>query len=140
MRALSFAICLCGCAAPSTPRTIDLGSAIAAWNGAESSDTASVVVRREPPRAPVRIASRPEPFPAVRGRRVDARFHGAPLAHALRLLAEAADLGLVIGDGVEGTVSLDLRDVAPLTAMEAIAQAHGIELEIVGRTVIARRL
>ncbi len=75
----------------------------------------------------------------VSSRPIDVRFQGAPLAQALLLLAEAANLNLVVGEGVEGVVSADFRRVAPLTAMQALAEAHGIELSFQGRTVIARR-
>ncbi len=40
--------------------------------------------------------------------------------------------------GVSGTVDVDLRSVAPLDAMIAIAQAHGASVEVAGRMVIVR--
>ncbi len=73
------------------------------------------------------------------GRRVDVDLRGASLASALAFLADAADVGLVIGEGVEGTVDVALRRVRPLEAMRALAEAHGVELVVVGRTVVARR-
>lgn len=78
-------------------------------------------------------------MPLAQGPRVDVQLEGAPLASALRLLAEAADLGIVIGEGFEEPVSVSLRAVRPLEAMEALAAAHGVELSRVGRTVVARR-
>lgn len=67
------------------------------------------------------------------------QLEDAPLASALRLLAEAAGVGVVVGEGIEEPVSVSLRGVRPLEAMEALAAAHGVELARVGRTVIARR-
>lgn len=140
-RALLFAS---GCAAtaPRAEEPADLDGAIETWIGAEdASPPSSTLASRRDPRArsaPARDA-RAARAPIPRGRPIDVRLSGAPLASALALLAEAAGLGLVVGEGVEGTVSVDLRNVRPLDAMRAIAEAHGVELTFVGRTVIARR-
>ena len=70
---------------------------------------------------------------------MDARLRRAPLADALRLLAETAHLGLVVDEDLGGEVSVDLRRVHPYEAMRALAESHGVELSRVGRTVVARR-
>lgn len=71
-----------------------------------------------------------------RGSRIDVELSGAPLREAMRLLAEAAGMHLVIGADVEGTVEVTLRDVRPLDAIDAIARAHGVRFEVSGQTVI----
>lgn len=139
---VSLIVLTAGCAAPaSPPRTAaDLDGAIASWAREDETSPRARSLRREYPRpltAPVRIA-RERPAPVERGRPVDVRLHGAPLASALALLADAANVGLVIGEGVTGTVSVDLRRVRPLQAMRALAEAHGVELTLVGRTIVAR--
>lgn len=73
-----------------------------------------------------------------RGARVDARFHDAELREAMRLLAEVAGVDVVIDEAVRGRVTLDLEDVAPIDAMDAIARAHGAVLEQSGRTILVR--
>lgn len=133
---LVIGIVLAGCASAPQPRAaVDVEGAIASWS-IESAGSRATVLRRERPMAPVRIGEIRVRRP--RGRALDARFQDAPLASALTLLADAARMNVVIGEGVSGTVSADLRGVRPLDAMEALAEAHGVELSIVGRTVIAR--
>ena len=69
---------------------------------------------------------------------MDVSLHGAPLGSALRLLAEAADMGIVLGEGLTAPVDVELRRVRPMDAMLALARAHHVELTVRGRTVIAR--
>jgi type II secretory pathway component GspD/PulD (secretin) len=82
----------------------------------------------------------PGPTQAVvaRGAMVDARFHGAEVREAIRLLAEAARLDVIVDEDVRGTVDLDLREVRPLDAITAIAEAHGATVAVSGRLVIVR--
>jgi hypothetical protein len=140
MRAATLSLLLSACAARgmSSNGSTDEG-ALARWVHDSDRAPSSHLVRRDVRAitAPVHIAHRSTPH-APRGPVVDARFERAPLASALRLLAESAGLGLVVGDGVEGEVSIDLRGVRPLIAMQVLADAHGVDLEVVGRTVIVR--
>jgi hypothetical protein len=127
-----------GCTAhqrPAARAVLDLDSAITAWT---SEDTRPPTVVLRPITEPVRVAPREPRSPVPLGPRISAHFDAAPLASALRFLAEASDLGIVIGEGIEGSVSADLRDVRSVTAMQTLAEAHGVELSFVGRTVIAR--
>jgi hypothetical protein len=73
-----------------------------------------------------------------RGSLVDVRFAEAEVREAMRLLAEAAGLDVVVEEDVRGTVTLDLRDVRPFDAMEAIAAAHGARVELQGRLAVVR--
>ncbi len=139
---VSLVVLTAGCAAPAPPpRTAaDLDGAIASWAREDETGARARSLRGEevrPLSAPVRITRERRP-PARRARPIDVRLHGAPLASALALLADAANVGLVIGEGVSGTVSVDLRRVRPLEAMRALAEAHGVELTYVGRTIVAR--
>lgn len=140
MRALAIALLSIGCASAPPPEVAspgDLDGALAAWVARDDTGGTSRALRRDDPRAPVRIARREAP-PLPPGRPIDVRFDRAPLASALSLLAEQASLGLVVGEGVEGSVSASLTRVRPLAAMQALAEAHDVELTFVGRTVIAR--
>lgn len=130
----------CTAHAPRPAAVIDLDRrAITAWT--EEDMRPATIVLRDPRgiTEPVRITPR-ERSPVPLGPRISARFHRAPLESALRFLAEASDLGIVIGEGIDGHVSADLRDVRSVAAMQAVAEAHGVELSFVGRTVIARRM
>lgn len=139
-RSLLLGLFVLGCGgAPAQLRgAADLDGALHGWLPAEATGARSVGLRRDGPiRQPVRIA-RARAAPVPRGRVIDVRFEQAPLASALSLLADAANLGLVVGEGVDGSVSADLRRVRPWIAMQALAEAHEVELSRVGRTVIAR--
>ncbi len=133
----------CGGASASAPTRLDDG-AIARWSEGRSEPRARALVRAgrtaEParPAATVRL-ERPPPSPAARGPRIDVRLERARLVSALRLLAEAAGLSIVIGEGLDQEITVDLRRVRPLEAMRALAAAYGVELAFVGRTVVARR-
>jgi len=136
-------VLLAGCAsAPSAVTPSANGAALDAWTRDEAAAPASTTVRREVARrryGTVRI-ERPPAAPLVRrGPRLDLRLERAPLSNALRLLADAADLGIVIGEGVDREVSCDLRRVRPVEAMQALAEAHDIELRVIGRTTIVAR-
>lgn len=74
-----------------------------------------------------------------RGSLVDVGFDGAELREVMRLLSQVAGVDVIIEEGVSGTVTVDLREVRPLDAMRAIAEAHGATLELSGRMAIVRR-
>jgi hypothetical protein len=82
------------------------------------------LVARRPER---RVIAEPQQRPPrpVRSRRVDVSFHRADLENALRLLAEAGRLNLVVESGLTGSVTASLRDVDAYDALRAIAEANG---------------
>lgn len=140
------AVLLVGCGATAPARTTttssDMSCAVDDWTAGESRRPESVTLRREAPvrriRHTVRIR-RPLERLESRGPRIDVQLERARLSNALRLLADAADLGIVIGEGLDTRITVDLRRVRPVEAMRALAQAHDIDLRVIGRTVVARR-
>ncbi|WP_236603808.1 hypothetical protein [Sandaracinus amylolyticus] len=117
-------------------------AAIAGWTAGEGEDTRprSEVIgdgSDDAPRSPTLGGSRRAPI-VRHGALVDVSFEGASLREAMRLLAEVAGLDVVVDEGVQGTVTLDLRDVRALDAMEIIATAHGASIEVSGRLAIVR--
>ena len=146
------AIVLVGCGAagppPARAPSADLSS-FAQWTCGEATDaTASQTVARhrdarevEPISRyrTVRIENRPTDRFARRGRRIDVRLERARLSNAFRLLAEAANLGIVLGEGLDREISVDLRRVRPVEAMQVLAEAHDIDLRVIGQTVVAQR-
>lgn len=139
MRALIALVLLTGCAA--APARVATRAELGAWTASERAAPEATTVRRERFET-VRVASAPPaetlPF-SRRGPRIDVRLERARLSNALRFLAEQANLGIVIGDGLDQEISADLRRVRPVEAMQALAEAHHVELRIIGRTVIAQR-
>ncbi|MGE0786318.1 MAG: hypothetical protein AB7S26_11565 [Sandaracinaceae bacterium] len=133
----------CSPAGPPPPRSSLDVSALDAWDArAPMRDRRALAHDAAPPLQERHdSASARDAVPGAlgdRGRRIDVRFHRAPLASALRLLAEQGEVDIVIGEGLDREISLDLRRVRPLDAMWALAEAHDVELSRVGRTVIAR--
>lgn len=70
---------------------------------------------------------------------INVNLNQASLVSALTLLAEAANVSLVIGDDVSGTVSVRLRNVDPVDAMVAIAEARGAHLRFENGIVIVSK-
>lgn len=141
MRAAAITVLLLGCASAPPPEATSpagLDAALGSWVAGEEASGSRVLRRDDPRRGPVRVTQPRDTTALPHGRPIDVRFERAPLTSALLLLAEQADLGLVVGEGVEGSVSASLSRVRPLQAMRALAEAHGVELTFVGRTVIAR--
>jgi type IV pilus assembly protein PilQ len=80
----------------------------------------------------------PRPRLRADGRRIDVRFRDTELSNALRLLADAADLQLVVDDAVTGRVDLTLRGVTAAEALRIVAVAHGARVEHHGDVVVVR--
>jgi len=99
--------------------------------------------RRLAPIAPVEpIAIRPDEAPPAGptslSRRIDVDLARAPIAEALRLLADAAEFDVVVGDDVIDEVTMRLRQVRVRDALDAIAATHGLEMEWRGRVLLVR--
>lgn len=69
-------------------------------------------------------AESPPPHAGTR-RRIDVKLRRADLQEALRFLAHAGGFNLVIGAGVAGEVTAELKRVTPYDALQVIARAHG---------------
>lgn len=81
-----------------------------------------------------RIAPAPEPDsmaggPRSLGHRVDLELSRAPVAEAFRFLADAANVNVVLGDGVDGQVTLRLRHVTVRDAIRAVAATRDLRTE-----------
>ncbi|MCA9605739.1 MAG: hypothetical protein KC619_09100 [Myxococcales bacterium] len=140
MRRIALSALLTGCAAATPPATSPRAD-LDAWTAREQDGApASMTVQRTRFETVRLSAPPPAELPyARRGPRIDVHFVRARLSNALRFLADAADLGIVLGEGLDAEVTADLRRVRPVEAMHALAEAHHVELRIIGRTVIAQR-
>ncbi len=92
----------------------------------------------------VRLRPTPEPDPLARGprslgHRVDLELSRAPIGEAFRFLAEAANVNVVLGDGVEGEVTLRLRRVTVRDALRAVAATHDLRAEWRGNILWVNR-
>jgi hypothetical protein len=77
----------------------------------------------------------PAPRPPPSGRR-DIELFDAPLDNALRLLADSGRFNLVIHDGLQGRVTVSLRNVEPYDALLVIARSHRLRVELDGNIVV----
>lgn len=60
-------------------------------------------------------------------RQVSFRFHGTPIKNALRLLATSNNLNMVIGEKVDGSVTMNLENVTLKQALDKIVHTHNCE-------------
>ena len=67
-----------------------------------------------------------EPEPAFPEDRVTLRLSDAPVASVLRAMARAVDQNMIIGESVEGTMSVDIRDVPWHHAFMSIIHSRGL--------------
>jgi type II secretory pathway component HofQ len=146
---ISCACAIAGCGGAEPTRSSS--ASIADWTSGEDEDTrprsrtidgrderATPSADERPPSRTLGGSSARDRGVVRRGALVDVGFDGAELREVMRLLAEVAGVDVIVEDGVSGTVTIDLRDVRPLDAMGAIAEAHGATLELSGRMAIVR--
>lgn len=126
------------------PGPVAVGDAVYDLDGTPIGDHAALAPGQAAPVEPVGDATRrlgPEPPPPspTHPRRVgrrNIRLYQASLDNALRLLAEAGGIDLVMQGELKTPVSVELRGVEPFDAMQALADAHGLSLTYRGGIVI----
>ncbi len=74
--------------------------------------------------------------PRLPDRRITIELRDAPLDQVLYFMAEQADLNLVLDDGVDGKITLRMRNVKWRHAFEMILRSHGLSYEIEKRTLL----
>jgi hypothetical protein len=84
------------------------------------------------PATPASPSAGPAPQPGKPGARVDVDVEEADLGECLAQIGELAEIDLVLDGAVEETVSLTLRDVPWLTAVDVLAQRTGCTVEVLG--------
>ena len=74
-----------------------------------------------------------------RGAAIDLDLERADVRGALRLVADAAKLGLVLGDDITGTVTIHLKAVPWDAAACAIANIAHVDIELRDQILIAKK-
>jgi type II secretory pathway component HofQ len=92
----------------------------------------------------VRLAPPAERDPLSRGpwslgHRVDLDLSRSPITEAFRFLADAAHVNVVLGDDIDGEVTLRLRRVTIRDALRAVAATQSLETEWRGDILWIRR-
>lgn len=107
--------------------------------------------RRDPHKQPPPEAAAPDaaPQPALKVEvvsdpgetlaRIDLAVRDAPVRDVLRMIATAANVSLVAGDDVTGTVTLDVDNVTWRQAIDVIAHLENLSVEEVDGVLIVKR-
>lgn len=74
-------------------------------------------------------------FPKLAGKRISVDVVRADLHDVLRMLADEGRLNLVVAEGVQGKVTLRLRDVPWSQVLETVLASHGLGTERRGNVV-----
>ena len=72
-------------------------------------------------------------------KRFDLQLEGAELADALRLVASVAEKSLVVGPGVEGTVTLTMKNVTVEDVLERLKKDFNLSVEEKGNTLVVTK-
>lgn len=105
----------------------------------------AVVLDTAPALASARFESRTigdeDRGPRWRGRRIDLDLKDADIGNVCRFLADVGHVNIVLGDGVQGQVTMTMRHVPWDQAFDAIVQAKGLRAERDGNVILvfARR-
>lgn len=101
----------------------------------------AVVVEPPLPIETVIVRPRPEPPPPPRPpQTISLSLREADLVEVLRSFAVLGGFNLVIDPSVQGTVTVELKDVRWELALAVILRTHGLAAEIDGRVVAIRPL
>ncbi|MFC1744291.1 hypothetical protein ACFL35_09860 [Candidatus Riflebacteria bacterium] len=76
---------------------------------------------------------------AREGKKVSLSFRKIPLQDALRLIAKQAGLNLIVARGVRGEVSVDLKDVNSIDALNILARGNGYVFEKRGNVFVCSK-
>jgi type II secretory pathway component HofQ len=127
---------LLGCAsaaptpvAPSAPTTKAVATA----------DIPEPEAQLSPPSSPDRFATRTlfvEEAPRYTGRKIDLDLKDADVANVCRLLADVGNTNIVLGDGVQGHVTLTMHRVPWDQALDSVLRAKGLRAERDGNVIL----
>lgn len=92
-----------------------------------------------PPPPPDRFATRTlfvEEAPRYTGRKIDLDLKDADVANVCRLLADVGNTNIVLGDGVQGRVTLTMHRVPWDQALDSVLRAKGLRAERDGNVIL----
>lgn len=76
--------------------------------------------------------------PVYRGHRIDLDVKDADLQDVLRLLSDAGNVNLVVGDGVHGSLTMRLRSVPWDQVLCTVARLKRLRVTVDGNVVMVR--
>jgi type IV pilus assembly protein PilQ len=77
-----------------------------------------------------------ETRPRYTGRRIDVDLKDADVANVCRLIADVGNVNIVLGDGVQGSVTLTMHRVPWDQALESVLRAKGLRAEREGNVIL----
>lgn len=88
----------------------------------------------------VSVDAKPPAPPVATIPTMNLSLQDADIHHAIRLIADVADLNIVIADEVSGTVTVELKDVPWTDALTAVLMSKGLVAAPVGEIVFVQPL
>jgi type II secretory pathway component HofQ len=74
--------------------------------------------------------------PRYTGRPIDLDLKDANIGNVCRLIADVGRVNIVLGDGVQGSVTMTIRRVPWDQALDAVIQAKGLRAEREGNVIL----
>ena len=135
MRRASLVLLLCACGAARAPAPATAQRATPVPTVADCPDDA-VPEAAPPPRFETRTIASDDARLRYVGRPIDLDVKGADIHDVCRLLADVGKVNIVLGDGVQGTVTLTMRHVPWDQVLDAVLAAKGLRVERDGNVIL----
>lgn len=139
MRAAHVLVLLCACAEAPPPApavaTAPKPAAVTTDQDCPSADTAPPA-EPPPPRFQTRTIASDDVRPRYVGRPIDLDVKGADIHDVCRLLADVGKINIILGDGVQGTVTLTMRHVPWDQVLDVVLAAKGLRVEREGNVIL----
>ncbi|CAN5321790.1 hypothetical protein BH09MYX1_BH09MYX1_50990 [soil metagenome] len=130
--------CLCACAAARSASIAQepTPNLIASASAPTPQTSGPLPEAEPPPRFQTRTIATDEPSLHYVGRPIDLDVKGADIHDVCRLLADVGKINIVVGDGVQGTVTLSMRHVPWDQVLDSVIQAKGLRMEREGNVIL----
>ncbi len=142
--ALAFVVVGCGAGTQAeSPRTADVAAPITAPTSDCTTAPASITLEEPPPPPPDRFRTRTiasdDERPHWVGRKIDLDLKDADIHNVCRLLADVGKTNIVIGDDVQGRVTVTMHQVPWDQALAVVLEAKGLTMERDGNIILVTR-
>lgn len=137
---LLLGLAACAEASPPTPTSSPSPPPPRTTASADCTTESPAATEEAAPPPPSRFESRTiavdDPRPRWVGRPIDVDLKDADIHNVCRLLADVGKTNIVLGDGVQGTVTLSMHRVPWDQVLDAVLQAKGLRMEREGNVIL----
>lgn len=130
MRTCAILLTLAGCAHEAPPPVSTVPSE------PEPCPEPAPAIDLQPTRYESRTIGAVDTGPKYRGRPIDLDLKDADIGNVCRLLADVGKVNIVLGDGVQGSVTLSMKRVPWDQALAAVIEAKGLRAEREGNVIL----